>query len=122
VGLKKNATHQLLFYADDVNLLGDNIDTIKRNTQTLIDTSKGVGLEVNTKETKYMLLSRHQNARQNHDIKIANRCFKMWHSPDILERRRYLLGLQTRPLNISHSLLPTTPSELQSLCYKRFSH
>jgi hypothetical protein len=29
--------HQLLVYADDVNLLGDNIDTIKRNTQTLID-------------------------------------------------------------------------------------
>jgi hypothetical protein len=55
-------THQLLVYADDVNLLGDNIDTIKKNTQTLIDTSKEVGLEVNTEETKYMLLSRHQNS------------------------------------------------------------
>jgi hypothetical protein len=35
-------THQLLIYADDVNLLGDNIDTIKRNTHTLIDASKEV--------------------------------------------------------------------------------
>jgi hypothetical protein len=59
-----------------VNLLGDNIDTMKKNTKTLIDANKEIGLEVNTEKTKYMLLCRHQNARQNHDIKIANRCFE----------------------------------------------
>jgi hypothetical protein len=75
VGLKLNGTHQLLLYADDVNLLEDNIDTIKKNTQTLIDASKEVGLEVNTEKTNYISLSHHQNAGQNHDIKIANRCF-----------------------------------------------
>jgi hypothetical protein len=74
VGLKLNGTHQLFVYADDVNLLGDNIDTIKRNTQTLIDASKQIGLEVNTEKTKYTrkLLSHHQNAGQNHDLKISN--------------------------------------------------
>jgi hypothetical protein len=44
VGLKLNGTHQLLEYADDENLLGDHIDTTKRNTGTLIDVSKEVGL------------------------------------------------------------------------------
>jgi hypothetical protein len=46
VGLKLNGTHQLLTYADDVNLLGDNIDTVKKNIDTLIDASKEAGLEI----------------------------------------------------------------------------
>jgi hypothetical protein len=58
VGLKLNGTHQLLAYADNVNLLGDNIDTIKKNMETLIDASKEFGLEINVEETKHMLLSR----------------------------------------------------------------
>jgi hypothetical protein len=57
VGVKLNGTHQLLAYADDVNLLGDNIDTIKKNTDILIDASKQVRLEINVDKTKYMLLS-----------------------------------------------------------------
>jgi hypothetical protein len=76
VGLKPNGIHQLLAYADDVNLMGDNIDTIKKNMEALIDASKEVGLEINIEKTKYMLLSHHQNVGQNRDIKIANRSFE----------------------------------------------
>jgi hypothetical protein len=74
--MKLNGTHQLLAYADDVNLLEDNIDNIKKNTETLIDASKEVGLEINVEKIKYMLLSHQQNVGQNRDIKIANRLFE----------------------------------------------
>jgi hypothetical protein len=54
--------------ADDVKLLCNNIETMKKNTETLIDASKEVGLEVNTEKTKYMLLPCCHNSGQNHDI------------------------------------------------------
>jgi hypothetical protein len=50
VGLKLSGIHQLLVYADDVNLLGDNIGTIKKNTETLIGSGKDVGVEVNAEK------------------------------------------------------------------------
>jgi hypothetical protein len=52
MGLKLDGTHQLLACADDVNLLRDNIDTIKKNTEILIDASKDVGLEINLEKAK----------------------------------------------------------------------
>jgi hypothetical protein len=76
VELKLNGTHHLLAYADDVNLLGDSMDTIEKSTETLIDASKEFGLEINIEKTKYILLSGHQNAGQNRDIEIANRSFE----------------------------------------------
>jgi hypothetical protein len=68
-----NGAHQLLAYADEWNLMGDNIDTKNKNKETLIDASSEVGLEVNVQKTKYMLVTRHQNADQNRDIKISHR-------------------------------------------------
>jgi hypothetical protein len=72
---KLNGTHQVLTYADDVNLLGDNIDTIK-NTETLNDASKEISLEIKVEKTKYILLSSQQNVGQNQGVKAANRSFE----------------------------------------------
>jgi hypothetical protein len=55
--LKLDGAHQLLAYADDVNVLGDTIDTIKKNRETLIDGSKEVGLEINREDRVYITVS-----------------------------------------------------------------
>jgi hypothetical protein len=56
-GLKLNGTHQLLVYADDVNILGRIIHAKKKNTKALVVTSKEISLEVNAEKTKYMVTS-----------------------------------------------------------------
>jgi hypothetical protein len=65
-GQTLNGTHQLLVYA---SVIGWKITHIIKKS---MDANKMVGLEINAEKTKYTLLSRHQNAGQNHVIKIAN--------------------------------------------------
>jgi hypothetical protein len=75
VVLELNGTHQLLVYADNVNLLGDNVNTIKENIETLLEASRDIGLEINAEKTKYMM-SCHLNSGQNQNIRIANESFE----------------------------------------------
>jgi hypothetical protein len=75
-GLILNGTHQLLSYAFDVKIVGENIDTIQKNTKSLLDANNEVGLEVNPEKTKYMLVSRCQKAGQRQSVKIGNRSFE----------------------------------------------
>jgi len=75
-GLKLNGTHQLLVYADDVNILGGSVHTIKEKAEALVVASKEIGLEVNAYITKYVVMSRDQNAGRNHSIKTDNGSFE----------------------------------------------
>jgi hypothetical protein len=75
-GLKLNGTHQLLVYADDVNVLGGSIHTTRKNTEVLLIASNEIGLEVNAEKTKFMVMCRDQNAGQNGYIQIGNESFE----------------------------------------------
>ena len=71
-GLKLNGTHQLLAYADDVNILGGSIHTLKENAAA----TREIGLEVSADKTKYMGMSRDQNAGRIHSVMIDNSTFE----------------------------------------------
>ena len=60
-----NGTHQVLAYADDVNLIGDDIRTIARNSDVLLNVCKDIGLAVNTRNTKYLEMGRHRGMISN---------------------------------------------------------
>ena len=76
-GLQLNGTHQLLVYADDVNILRGSIHTIKENAESFIVASKEIGLEVNAYKMKYMVMSSDKNAGHSHNMKSDNRSFEM---------------------------------------------
>jgi len=71
-GLKLNGTHKLLVYADDVNIVGGSVNTVKEKTEPLVVASKEIGLEVNADITKYMVMSVDQNAGRSYKIKTDN--------------------------------------------------
>jgi hypothetical protein len=76
VSLEISGTHQLLVYADNINLLGDNKNNIIENTETLLEARRNAGLEINAEKAKYMIMSHHQNSGQNQNIRTANELFE----------------------------------------------
>ena len=69
-----NGTHQLLAYADDVNLIGDYIGTIERNADLLLNACKDIGLAVNTGKT--VEIGRHRGMIANAHVKIGSNSYE----------------------------------------------
>jgi hypothetical protein len=65
-----------LVYANDVNLSGENINTVKKSMEALLDVGKELGLEINTKKkARCIFMSCHQTVGQNRNINVANKSF-----------------------------------------------
>ena len=71
-GLKPNGKHQLLTYADDVHILAGSMHTVKENSEALVAATREIGLEVSADKSKYMVMSREQNAGRIQSVRIDN--------------------------------------------------
>ena len=85
--MKLNGTHQLLAYANDVNILGGSTHTVKEKPEALVVATKEIGLEINVDKTKYMIMSRDQNAGRSHSMRLIIVPLKEWKSSNIWEER-----------------------------------
>ena len=65
--LEIKSTYHVLVYADDVNILGGSVHTIKKNSEALVIARKEIGLEVNGDKPKYMVMSECRTKSQNED-------------------------------------------------------
>ena len=59
-------------------MLGQNLQTVRENTEIFIKGKKNIGLELNSEKIKYMITSRHQNVGlvQNQNIVNGNLSFE----------------------------------------------
>jgi hypothetical protein len=56
--------------------LADSVNTIKEKSETLLEASRDIGLEINAEKAKYMIMSGHLNSGQNQNIRTANESFE----------------------------------------------
>jgi hypothetical protein len=105
-----NGTHQLLVYTDDVNLLGNSVNTIKENSETLLETSRDIGLEINAEKTKYIIMSHHLYSGQNQNIRTANELFEK------VAKFKYL-GMTLTNMNDIHDEITSRLNLGNACCY-----
>ena len=109
-GLKLYGKHQLLVYADDVNMSGGSVHTIKGNAEALVVASKETGLEVNADTTKYIVMFPDQNAGCSHNTKTDNSSFER------VEEFKYLGTTTTNQNSIQEEIKSSLKSGIACYC------
>jgi len=118
-GLKLNGTHQVLAYADDVNILGGSIHILKENSEALVSATWEIGLKVSADKNKYMAISRDQNAGRIHSVRIDNSNFER------VEEFKYLVTTLTNQNSIAEEIKSRLKSgnacynSVQNILYSR---
>jgi hypothetical protein len=109
-GLKLNGNIRFWFMLVMlIRILGGNVHTLKKNTEAIRVASKNTGLHINADKTKYMVMSRDQNAERSHNVKIDNSSFRR------VEEFKYL----STNLTYQNSIHKEIKSRLKSrnVCY-----
>ena len=73
--MKLNGIHQILVYADEVNILGGSVYTVKKKTEALV-ASKETGIKVSAERSKYMVMSCNKISVRSHSIMTDNSSFE----------------------------------------------
>jgi hypothetical protein len=128
--LKLNGAHQLLVYADDTNILGRSVRSIRKRAEARSVASKKMGLEVNADKTKYLVMSQDQIAGRSHNIKIGNNFFERMgqfiYLGTTLRIQKYIQEAIKKELKSGnacyHSVQNLLSSSLLTKNMKRFRH
>ena len=62
--------YKRMAYVSDVDLIGDDIRTIERNKNMLLNACKDIGLAVNTGKTQYLEVGGHRGMMANEHITV----------------------------------------------------
>jgi len=108
-GLKLNGSGQLLACVDGVNILGGSVHTVEENAEASVVAAKEIGLEVNADKTKYMIMSRDQNAGRSHSMKTDSI------SIERVEEFKYLVTTLTNKNSIQEEI--KSRLKLGNACY-----
>ncbi|KAE9521507.1 hypothetical protein AGLY_018106 [Aphis glycines] len=110
-GVKLDGTSiSILAYADDIVLLGNNINTVKSMCERLITAAKRVGLQINEEKTEYMEISRQRYGKQPEEfLKVGPYRFKN------VPQFKYLGSMITQSNNMEYEILKRI--QMGNKCY-----